>query len=65
MTRNELIRRLDEIRDYNAGKKTKAVEHSLAALLADINEDGVLDVQCPPQIAEDMDLPRPVRGFYT
>lgn len=31
----------------------------IRTLIEEINEDGILDVQCPEEIAEDLNLPRP------
>lgn len=65
MTRGELLERLKEIRDLNNDDQISAadvcelIENKIASLVEDINLDGVLDVQCPPEIAKDMNLPRP------
>jgi hypothetical protein len=59
MTRNELIQRLMNLRDGLKTKDQTSNDLDITDLIDDINTDGVLDVQCPPEIAESMNLPRP------
>jgi hypothetical protein len=54
MTRGELVKELELIRRIWDEDDQKQV----TALIERIKEEGVLDVQCPPEIAEMMDLPR-------
>jgi hypothetical protein len=54
MTRIELIERLRECQKNNRSFM------KLEDLIRDIEAEGVLDVQCPPEIAEQMNLPRPI-----
>jgi len=56
MMRRELIERLQTIR------LTCASEHAVRridSLIEDIELDGVLDVQCPPDLAAKLNLDRP------
>lgn len=55
MTRRELIERLTNLQVQGNADTYRRVNE----LVADIKADGVLDVQCPPDIAIWMDLPRP------
>lgn len=57
MTRQELLERIENI---SGACFDDNVRLKLVHLHADIVNDGVLDVQCPPDIAEKMNLPRPV-----
>lgn len=57
MTRSELVDRLSTIRDQLLPGGLTQVR--VAELIADIEADGVLDVQAPAEIAEQMGLPRP------
>jgi hypothetical protein len=59
MTRNELINRIRNVVD-EFDMQPRA-EKALKSLIADIESDGVLDVQCPDDIAETMNLPRPAK----
>lgn len=54
MTRSELLTELKKI------ENTLEVQRlNLTQLIEQIDDDGVLDVQAPPEIAESMNLPRP------
>jgi len=57
MTRNELLERLDQI--HSKLDPGTLSFRQMNQLVDDIKADGVLDVQCPPEIAESMNLPRP------
>lgn len=57
MTRSELIERL------RACQRNPRAFMKLEELIQDIQADGVLDVQCPPEIAEQMNLPRSVSSL--
>jgi hypothetical protein len=59
MTRNELINRIRNVVD-EFDMQPRA-EKALKSLIADIESDGVLDVQAPHDIAESMNLPRPAK----
>lgn len=56
MTRSGLVQRLKDIRD---GVPAKFEFNTINALIEDIEGEGVLDIQCPSDIAEQMNLPRP------
>ena len=55
MFRKELIDRLVNIQaETSEGSR---LETMICDLIDDIENDGVLDVQCPPEVAEDIGLP--------
>lgn len=52
MTRSELLEKLTVIDDLTGGRCRRLVR----ALIEQVNGEGVLDVQAPPEIAESMKL---------
>lgn len=63
MLKAELLNDLDEIRRVMPVSREQAAA-LLDRLVLDIQDNGVLDVQAPPEIAEDLDLPRPAASFH-
>jgi flagellar motor switch protein FliM len=62
MTREELLQRLTQAKVKLAHERRnvhdmKNTERLLASLIEDVQEDGVLDVQAPHDIADSMNLP--------